>query len=355
VSARDDTRFLALLVHRGHVSREDAEQLLPRLGAGEELDPLLAGELGWSADQIARLRRTQAGELPEIPGFAVLGKLGSGGTSDVFKAREAKSGRVLALKVLRPESTRNAAVRKAFIAEARLLEQLDHEGLVKGHGVARSGTTYFCKMECVDGSTLLELLDRGQGFDEQAALRVILAAADVLRYLEAQGVIHRDVKPGNVMLSQNGRVKLIDLGFAAVEGSEANPDDTAVGTVHYLSPEQARGGAQADMRSDIYSLGVTLFHLLVGRLPFQSSDDSEVLRMQIMQSLSSPELKSRGLSPHVHYFIEKMMAKNIDLRYQSWEELIGDVQAQLAGRDSLDFEAEARRSFRGGAPPRRPS
>ena len=92
------------------------------------------------------------------------------------------------------------------------------------------------------------------------------------------------------------------------------------------------------MRSDIYSLGVTLFHLVVGRLPFESSNDSEVLRMQVMQSLSSPELKGRGFSPHLHYFIEKMMAKEAELRYQSWKELIDDIRAQLEGRDKLEYE-----------------
>jgi serine/threonine-protein kinase len=144
------------------------------------------------------------------------------------------------------------------------------------------------------------------------------------------------------MLSSDGHLKLIDLGFAARPDEAPSSDDSTVGTVQYLSPEQAQGGAAADPRSDIYSLGATLFHLVVGRLPFESSDDREVLRMQVMQSLSSPELKSRGLSHHLHYFIEKMMAKDPTERYQSWQELIDDVRAQIEGRDSLDFEKDAR-------------
>jgi serine/threonine-protein kinase len=112
--------------------------------------------------------------------------------------------------------------------------------------------------------------------------------------------------------------------------------------VAYLSPEQARGGASADIRSDIYSLGISLFHIVVGRLPFQGSDDRETLRKQVMESLCSPELKGRGISAHVHYFIEKMVAKEAEARYQSWEELIEDVRGQLAGREDLDFERGAR-------------
>ena len=331
-----DVDFLALLVHRGHVTREQAETLLPDLQGGADLDGLLVRALGWSRPRVQRLRRTEAGLIPEIPGFKIGQRVGTGGTADVFRARERKTNRLLALKVLKPEATRNEATRKAFIAEARLLARLSHPGLVAGSGVARSGTTYFARMEYVEGATVLELLDQGHSFPEDEALRIVLAAAEVLRYLEEEGVVHRDVKPSNIMLAKDGRVVLIDLGFAA-EGDERSGEGQAVGTVAYLSPEQARGGAAADSRSDIYSLGLSLFHVVVGRLPFESSDDREILRMQVMESLSSPELKSRGISPHLQYFIEKMVAKDADHRYQSWSELIDDVRAQLAGRDDLDF------------------
>jgi serine/threonine-protein kinase len=349
MSGQPDTQFLALLVHRGHLAREEAEGLIPALQPGVDLDRLLIDRLGWSAERVAKLRRTRGGEVPEIPGYEILGLLGTGGTSDVFRAREKKTGRVLALKVLNAKCTRQGSTRSAFVGEARLLSELDHPGLIKGYGVAKSGTTYFSRLECVEGSTLLELLDRGQAFSEPVALRIVLTVAEVLAYLAEKEVIHRDVKPGNIMLDQNGRVKLIDLGFAAHKDAAPTQEGSAVGTVAYLSPEQARGGASADMRSDIYSLGVTLFHLAVGRLPFESSKDSETLRMQVMQSLSSPELKSRGFSPHLQYFVQKMMAKEADVRYQSWGELMGDIRAQLEGRDSLEFD-RAR-----GETPRRPS
>jgi len=333
--------FLAILVHRGIILKDVAESVFPQLKEGGDLDALLEHHAGLAPEVISRLRRTRGGEIPEIPGYAILGKAGQGGTADVFRAREKKTARVLALKVLNRDSVRHAPTRKAFVAEARLLERLRHPGLVKGYGVAKSGTTYFSRLEYIEGRTLLELLEDGQEFDEKAALRVVLEMAEVLQYLATEEVVHRDVKPGNIMLGSDGRMKLIDLGFAATGEAEASPEDSTVGTVAYLSPEQARGGA-ADVRSDIYSLGVTLFHLVVGRLPFESSDDREVLRMQVMEALSSPELKSRGLSHHMHYFIEKMMAKDVEARYQSWEELIEDIRAQVEGREALDFEAEVR-------------
>jgi serine/threonine-protein kinase len=336
-----DVPFLALLVHRGHLVRAQAEELLPHLKEGVALDRMLVERIGWTEEKVARLRRSRAGEIPEIPGYEIQGKLGAGGTADVFRAREKKTGRILALKILKEECSKNKATLAAFVAEARLLEKLEHPGLVKGFGVARTGEIYFSRLECIEGSTLLEMLDLGQPFSEGAALRAVLAAAEVLAYLTDQNVIHRYVKPGNLMLAHDGRIKLIDLGFAGSPDAARNRQDRAVGTVAYLSPEQAKGGAAADLRSDIYSLGVTLFHLVVGRLPFESSDDAEVLAMQVVQSLSSPELKSRGLSPHLHYFVEKMMSKEASLRYQSWDELLEDIRGQIEGRESLDFEREA--------------
>lgn len=344
-----DIEFLALLVHRGLVPRERGQELSAGLRSGAALDELLAREFGWSEAQVQKLRRTRAGEVPELPGYEILAKIGSGGTADVFKARELATQRVLALKVLKPEATRHEPTRRSFIAEARLLERLDHPSLVRGFGVARSGNVFFSRLEYLDGSTVLELLDARKRIAEEQALRIVLAAAEALRYLGQSGVVHRDVKPGNLMLAKDGRVVLIDLGFAATGDARAS-EESAVGTVAYLSPEQASGGAAADIRSDIYSLGVSLFHIVVGRLPFQGSDDREVLRKQVMESLSSPELKGRGISPHVHYFIEKMVAKEAAARYQSWEELIADVRGQLAGRDDLDFE----RDPRAGRGPRRP-
>jgi len=334
-----DVEFLALLVHRGHLSRDQAQGLVESLKAGADLDGLLVDEIGWSEAQVEKLRRTRAGEIPELPGYAIAERVGTGGTADVFRAREKKTNRVLALKVLKAEQTLHAPTRKAFIAEARLLERLDHPGLVRGYGIARAGNTFFSKLEYLDGSTVLELLDAGKAFTEDQAMRLTLDTAEVLLYLESEGVIHRDVKPGNIMQTRDGRTVLIDLGFAAEGSGDAGASaDTTVGTVAYLSPEQARGGASADSRSDIYSLGISLFHLVVGRLPFDSSDDREILRMQVMESLSSAELKSRGISPHLQYFIEKMVAKEAEHRYQDWSELITDIRGQLTGREDLDFK-----------------
>jgi len=338
----DDTAFLARLVHRGYLEEGAARKLFEQLKSGGELDALLVSVAGWSEKEVRKMRRTNAGEIPEFPGYEILGKLGVGGTAEVFRARATKTGKTLALKVLRNDAAKQRGTLQAFVAEAKLLQRLDHKGLVTGFGVAKSGNTYFNRLEYIPGRTLLEWLDDGRQFDEASALRVILETAEVLQYLETQDIVHRDVKPGNIMLTDKDAVVLIDLGFAAEGEGEESAEGSTVGTVAYLSPEQARGAAGADSRSDIYSLGVSLFHIVVGRLPFESTDDRELMRMQVMQSLSSPELKGRGISPHLHYFIEKMMAKEADHRFQNFAELIREIREQLDGRDSLDFEAQAR-------------
>jgi len=337
-----DVDFLALLVHYGHLDKHQARGLVPELKAGAGLDELLEDELGWDAARIAELRRTRAGELISIPGYEIRERVGVGGTANVFLAQDKKTKRSLVLKVLKPEASAHKPTLQAFVQEAKLLQRLEHPGLVKGAGVARSGQTYFCRLEHVRGSTLLELLEGGHDFDESRALDVVLKVAEALQYLESEGIVHRDVKPGNIMLDERGRVVLIDLGFAAEGGASAS-GGAAAGTVAYLSPEEARGGAQADSRSDIYSLGISLFHLVVGRLPFESSDDREVLRMQIMESLSSRELKGRSISVHTQYFIEKMVAKEVADRYQNWDELIRDIREQLEGFDAMDFKSGANR------------
>ncbi len=341
MSPKEEAQFLALLVHRGYLGRADAERLLPALKAGGALDDLLQDTLGWDERKVVRLRRTRAGEEPEIPGYDFLGRVGVGGTADVFRARDKKTGKTVALKILNPRCTADPRQLKAFVTEGKLLARLEHPGLVRGFGVAKSGETYFTRLELVDGRTLLEHLDEGQTFSENIALQIIVEVAEVLAYMSDQQLVHRDVKPGNIMLTNNAQVKLIDLGFCASQ-NERNPGDSAVGTVQYLSPEQAEGGACADLRSDIYSLGVTLFQLTVGRLPFEGEGDDDTLRKAVMESLSSPELKSRGLSPHLHYFIEKMMAKEAEVRYQSWEELIQDVRSQVVGRETLDYMRDAK-------------
>jgi eukaryotic-like serine/threonine-protein kinase len=331
-----DLGFLAKLVVRGYLDEQQGRSVGMRVSAGEALDPLLSAEFGWPAERIARLRATDAGERPQVPGFELEGLLGVGGTARVFLARHKKTGRRVALKILEQRAAGHAPTLNAFLAEAKRLKALSCPGLVTCEGAARDGELYLSVLEWIDGETLLERLNRGETLPEAESLAIVLSAAEVLEYLAQQGLVHGDVKPANIMLARDGRIKLIDLGFARPRGERT---EAASGTVAYLAPEQAAGGADADLRSDIYSLGVTLFQCVVGRLPFGGENDRELLAKAILESLRSPELKARRLSPHLQYFIEKMMAKEPKDRYQSYRELIDDIRAQLTGREELDLSA----------------
>lgn len=356
----DDLRFLARLARGGLLDEERARRLADEADDGDALDRLLARELDGGAARVEELRLTGGAPPPAIPGYRFEEPLGVGGTAVVWRAHDERGGRDLALKVLTEEAAADAATVRAFARESKLLGELDHPGLVRCFGAARAGATVFTRLELIDGPSLQDALDGGRRFDEDEALRIVVDVARTLAHLEEKGIVHRDVKPGNVLIDSDGRVVLIDLGFAAAAGAARDDgrDDVATGTVAYLSPEQARGGAGADIRSDVYSLGVTLFQLVVGRLPFEADDDREVLAMQVLASLESKELKQRGVSVHLHYLVQKMMSKDPGERFQSWSELIRDVEELRAGSHGLDWRGSApasapRRSTKRSTNPRR--
>ena len=340
-----DVQLAAQLVFRGLVDRDAIEQCLGAAnGAGSLAEAVVERGL-LDREAMAALQLEIAisdGALPEIfPGYTIQRKLGEGGMSWVFMARRAATDGPVAIKVLRPGCAAEARTRAQFVREAKLLKGLRHENLVEGYEVGKIRGYYFFSMEAIDGDTLLSYIDDEMVFDEDAALYVVLQIARVLEDLRENGIVHRDIKPGNILLTRENTVKLCDLGLASVEGEQGGAADDAaegntVGTVQYVSPEQARGTADLDVRSDIYSLGVTLYHLVLGKLPFEGEDGAEIMAKQILESLSAPEVKGR-LSPHMHYFIEKMMAKDREIRYQEPLELIRDIETQIEGKKTLTF------------------
>jgi serine/threonine-protein kinase len=327
-----DETFLARLVSRGHLDEAPARAMLAELRTGAALDDLLVSRGGMDAAHVARLRRTDAFERPEIPGYEIGERLGVGGTAEVWAAREQKSGREVALKILSARLCRQKVPLEAFVREAKLMAQVRHERIVQGHGVLRIGPIYFAILERVRGRTLLERLEAEGPLAEDEALATMLKVASALEHLAmVHKLVHRDVKPGNIMQREDGSIVLIDLGFALPIGTDA----AAAGTKEYVPPELLAGGA-IDERSDMYSLGATLFHLAVGRLPFEGRDGDEALARALVEALRSPELKSRRFSPHLQFIVEKLLSKDPELRYSSWQELQQDVGELLAGRGAYD-------------------
>lgn len=325
----EDQKFLAQLVFRGYLPREQA-QLVLEAAAEVPFEDALGAVTDWDGARIAFLRRTKVMQEPEIPGFKMGAMLGSGATAEVFAAQRKKDFQHVALKILRPDLAADGVASKRFLQEVKLLKDLEVPGVVRGFRAFRFLDTLILEMEKVKGKTLEELLAEGHAFGEKEALSIVLQVAEALEGMRAQGVVHRDLKPGNVMVSKEGKVKLIDLGFAGEGMSGTHGDGTTLGTAAYLAPEQARGMEDLDGRADIYSLGATLYHLVVGALPFEAGDDQEMVRKQVLESLKGSALKGRSISPTLHYFIEKMMAKDREVRYATASDLMEDIQAHLA-------------------------
>ncbi len=346
----DDPRLLALLVHNGLVTRQEAAAAI---ASGDMRGHLISSGVCTEAE-FERWRRTEAGTRPEFTRYELGELLGQGGTARVFRAKDRKTGEVVALKVLLPKLLGDKLAVERFISEANLLIELEHEAIVKGLRVAREGDTIFCAMELLPGRCLQEVLAEHGRLDEEQALQIVLDVASALDALHVRGLVHRDVKPGNVMWSPERGAVLIDLGFALAGGGGAGGGATTAGTVHYIAPEQARGSEQLDVRADIYALGATLYHLTTGSLPFEGHSSEEVLAKQVLESLSGEHIRALQLSPQLHWFLEKMMAKEPGMRFQEPKQLQDEIRTYLLHRQAQnELEQRAQQGPR-RLGPRRP-
>lgn len=322
------TKLLALLVHRQEVAPALAQQAI----ASGEPGPFLVREGVCTAAQWQEWLTTDGGTRPQLTRYELGELIGEGGVGRVFAATDRVDGADVALKVLKPELADDPVQTERFIREARLLMDLDHAHVVKGLRVAKEQQTIFFAMERLPGSCLQDALLDDQRLDEETALRVVVDIAGALGALHARGLVHRDVKPGNVIWSEDRGAVLIDLGFALQGDAASASSETTAGTVHYIAPEQARGDGRLDVRADIYALGATLYHLTTGSLPFEGKTSEEVLAKQVLESLSGDRIRALGLSPQLRYFLEKMMAKDVEMRFPSPQQLAEEVGAFLAQR-----------------------
>lgn len=333
------TKLLALLVHRGLVAADVAREALAS-GAPE---PFLVRRGVCTRAQWDSWQRTEAGARPVLTRYELQGQIGEGGVGRVFAAVDKTDSRKLALKVLRPELAKDPVQAERFVREARLLMDLGHPHLVKGLRVAKEGDTIFFAMEHVPGQCLQDMLAKEGRLDEELALQIVVEVASALDALHRAGYVHRDVKPGNVLWSEERGAVLIDLGFAVATDAAGGESTTTAGTVHYIAPEQARGSDKLDVRADIYALGATLYHLTTGSLPFEGRTSEEVLAKQVLESLSGERIRALDLSPQLHYFLEKMMAKEPEMRFQDPSQLQREVQAFLEQRRHQREVEEAQR------------
>lgn len=288
-------------------------------------------------------------------GFEILDRLGSGGMGTVFKARRKADDALVALKVLRPSLSRNARYVERLRREAEISMRLDHAGLVKGYGLGEEGGYHYLVMEFVSGRSLKSLLKTWGRFPEEQVLELGMQMAEALAYAHEHGVVHRDVKPGNIIVNEEDRAKLTDLGLAKGETDPTlTRDGATVGTPQYMSPEQAQDPGMVDERSDLYSLGATLYHMAVGLPPFEGESVVQVISKLLHERADSAGSLNPEVSTGLSLILRRLLAKDPALRYQTARELLVDLERVDQGETpAVDVRVLARAEGRSDLGPSR--
>ena len=305
---------------------------------GQSLLDVMVGAKVLTKGQMARLlqERGEASRKLEIPGYAIIEKLGKGSMGVVFKARQNSVNRIVAIKILLDSLAQNKEFIRRFEREAQIAAKLSHNNIVNAIDAGEAGGRFYFVMEYVEGPTIKDFLDKNKIFEEKDAVRIAMAVAEALKHANQRGLIHRDVKPENVILTKDGGVKLADLGLARLTGDETwglSEAGMAIGTPYYISPEQVRGQTDVDIRADIYSLGATLYHMVTGKVPYGGDTPSEVMRKHVdpRVELVPPDHLNTGISSGLGMVIETMMAKNRENRYTTPDDVILDFKCLLQG------------------------
>ena len=280
----------------------------------------------------------------QIPGYQLMSMLGKGAMAKVYKARQLSLDRIVAIKVLPKRMSENEEFVQRFYAEGKAAARLSHSNIVGAVDVGSTsdGFHYFV-MEYIEGKTLYDLMlprphGEGRNFSEAEALDITIQMAEALSHAHERGLVHRDVKPKNIILTPQNVAKLTDLGLARdVEDKELAESEAgkAYGTPYYISPEQIRGDVDIDYRADIYSLGATMYHLLTGRPPFEADTPSAVMHKHLSEPLRPPDHINTALSAGISEIIEVAMAKNREERYSTTKDMLEDLRAVRSGHQPL--------------------
>ncbi len=337
-----DTMVGRLVVDQGLATPEEVQHCLviSKQSAEEKsqrsLVQLLVDHEYVTKRQISRLKAILEAERSgqKIPGYRVLGKLGAGAMATVFKAKQLSLDRVVAIKLLPRKFSGNPQFIERFYAEGRAAAQLNHPNIVQAYDVGKAGDYHYFVMEYVDGRTVYDDIVRHRRYSEADALEVVIQIAEALHHAHQRGLIHRDVKPKNIMLTKEGVAKLADMGLArAVSDKEMAEAEAgkAFGTPYYISPEQIRGEVSVGPAADIYSLGATLYHMVTGNVPFDGKNPSAVMHKHLKAELIPPDTVNARLSAGISEVIEMMMAKSPRERYKGCQDLLGDLRAVRRG------------------------
>lgn len=263
--------------------------------------------------------------------YEIIEKIGEGGMAVVYKAKDRLLNRYVAIKILRPEFVKDEQFVENFRKESQAAAGLSHPNIVNVYDVGKEGNIHFIVMELIDGKPLSQVIDEKGRLDYKEAISIARQVASALSLAHKNQIIHRDVKPHNILITSTGTAKLADFGIARAvsKASIAEGSEKIMGSVHYFSPEQARG-AYVDERSDIYSLGIVLYEMLTGKVPFDGDNPISIALMHINDPMPSVSSQVPGIPPQLEKVIEKATDKYQSNRYKTADEMIEDL-------DNIDF------------------
>lgn len=269
--------------------------------------------------------------------YEILELIGTGGMANVYKALCHRLNRYDAVKIMRDDTAADECFRKRFRTESQAVAMLSHPNIVSVYDVSHNENIEYIVMELVDGITLKQYMKEHGALPTDEVLNFSIQIARALAHAHSKGIIHRDIKPQNVMLLKDGLIKVADFGIAALQNDIEESTNETVGSVHYIAPEQARGAA-ADARSDIYSLGIVMYEMMTGRLPYVGKSDVEVAVKHMNTEAVPPRAIVPGIPEELERICLKAMATDINDRYQSAGELLSDLEQfrkQLAEASAL--------------------
>ena len=272
--------------------------------------------------------------------YELIEKIGEGGMAMVYKALDRRLNRYVAVKIMRPEMAQDEETRQRFFAESHAVAMLSSPNIVAVYDVSHSTDIEYIVMELVDGITLKQYMERKGPVPWREAVYFAKQIARALAHAHARGIVHRDIKPQNMLLLRDGTLKVGDFGIAALENEYSEERGTAVGSIHYIAPEQIRGQSP-DARSDLYSLGVVMYEMLTGRKPYNGESLGEIAVMHMNTQPVRPSLLVPDIPPELEQITLRAMNADINQRYQSAEELIRDLDRFALNQTQQEDEAEA--------------
>ena len=259
--------------------------------------------------------------------YEILGKIGTGGMADVYKAKDHKLNRFVAVKVLKPEFREDTTFIRKFKSEAQAAAVLTHPNIVNVFDVGDDNGVYYIVMELIEGITLKEYISKKGKLSVKEATSIAIQVSMGLEAAHSHGIVHRDVKPQNIIISMDGKVKVTDFGIARAASSNTISSNV-MGSVHYSSPEQVRGG-YSDEKSDIYSLGITMYEMVTGKVPFDGDTTVAIAIKHLQEEIVPPSIYTPELPHSLEQIILKCTQKSVDRRYQNMEDVIADLKHSL--------------------------